>query len=138
QLAASGDSSKLAASGNYSQLAASGDSSKLAASGDSSKLAASGDYSKLAASGDSSKLAASGNYSQLILDGNDAVGAAIAQYCKIKAQVGCWITLAEWTHDKRKDRMVPVCVKSAQIDGEILKADTWYQLINGEFTAVTD
>ena len=70
ETAASGDSSKLAASGNYSQLAASGDSSKLAASGNYSQLAASGNYSKLAASGDSSKLAASGHSSQLAASGN--------------------------------------------------------------------
>ena len=136
KLAASGDSSQLAASGDSSKLAASGDSSKLAASGDSSKLAASGDSSKLAASGHSSQLAASGHYSQLEMSGADSVGASIGIGNTIKGVTGCWITLAEWKYDEQKKRYIPVCVKSAQIDGKTIKADTWYCLNNGEFVAV--
>jgi hypothetical protein len=151
QLASSGDYSQLASSGDYSQLASSGDSSKLASSGDSSQLASSGDYSQLASSGSgsqlassgyNSKLASSGYYSQLAssgynsklaMNGNDSVGACVGVGAKIKGKKGCWITLAEWEWDDSKDRHVPVCVKSAQIDGETLKEDTWYRLKNGEF-----
>jgi hypothetical protein len=136
KLAASGDSSKLAASGDYSQLAASGDYSQLAASGHYGQLAASGYYSKLAASGDSSKLAASGHYSQLEMTGRNSVGAAIGIENKIKGVIGDWITLAEWKHDKKKDRWIPVHVASAQIDGKKLKADTWYELRGKKFVEV--
>jgi hypothetical protein len=131
KLAASGDSSQLAASGVYGKLAASGAYSQLAASGDCSKLAASGVYSKLAASGDSSQLAASGAYSQLEITGSNSVGAAIGTNNIIKASLGCWITLAEYKWDGMY--YIPICVKSAQVDGEIIKADTWYKLVNGEF-----
>ena len=136
QLAASGNYSKLAASGDYSQLAASGDYSQLAASGHYGQLAASGYYSKLAASGDSSKLAASGHYSQLEMTGRNSVGAAIGIENKIKGVIGDWITLAEWKHDKKKDRWIPVHVASAQIDGKKLKADTWYELRGKKFVEV--
>jgi hypothetical protein len=136
QLAASGYYSKLAASGDYSQLAASGDYSQLAASGHYGQLAASGYYSKLAASGDSSKLAASGHYSQLEMTGRNSVGAAIGIENKIKGVIGDWITLAEWKHDKKKDRWIPVHVASAQIDGKKLKADTWYELRGKKFVEV--
>jgi hypothetical protein len=85
KLAASGYSSQLAASGDYSKLAASGDSSKLAASGDSSQLAASGDYSKLAASGYSSQLAASGDSSKLAASGNSSKLAASGDSSKLAA-----------------------------------------------------
>jgi hypothetical protein len=85
KLAASGDSSQLAASGNYSKLAASSNYSKLAASGDSSQLAASGNYSQLAASGDSSQLAASGNYSKLAASGDSSQLAASGNYSKLAA-----------------------------------------------------
>jgi hypothetical protein len=108
----------------------------LAASGDSSQLAASGDYSKLAASGDSSKLAASGDSSKLEINGADSVGAAIGIENTIKGTVGSWITLAEWVWDKKKERYIPVCVKSAQIDGKKIKANTFYKLQNGKFTEV--
>ena len=154
KLAASGDESKLAASGNYSKLAASGNYSQLAASGYSSQLAASGNYSKLAASGDSSKLAASGNYSKLAASGNysqlaasgyssqlestgeDSVLCCAGHGSKAKAQKGSWITLAEWGWSDEKNRSVPVCVKTEYVDGERIKADTWYKLENGEFKEV--
>ena len=132
QLAASGDYSKLAASGDSSNLAASGYSSQLAASGDSSNLAASGDYSKLAASGYSSNLAASGFSSQLEMKGGNSIGAAIGGNSTIKGVLGCWITLAEW-EQQEEDKYVLICVKSAQIDGETLKPDTWYKLQDGKF-----
>ena len=132
KLAASGDYSQLAASGYNSKLAASGYNPKLAASGNNSKLAASGDSSKLASSGYRSKLAASGNYSKLAITGEHSVGANIGCEGKIKGIVGTWITLAEYVDG------VCSCVKSAKIDGKKLKADTWYQLINGKFTEVKD
>jgi hypothetical protein len=131
KLASSGHYSKLASSGDYSQLASSGDSSKLASSGHSSKLASSGHSSQLASSGHSSKLASSGDYSQLAIDGKYSVGACVGVGSEIKGKIGCWITLAEW---KREDsNHIPTCVKSAQIDGEVLKEDVWYSLKNGEF-----
>ena len=142
QLAASGDFSQLVASGNSSQLAASGYASKLVASGKCSKLAASGDSSKLAALGDSSKLAALGKYSklaasgdssQLELNGKYSVGACIGYDSKIKGKIGCWITLAEWKRDDSLEKWIPVCVRSAQIDGDILKEDVFYKLEKGEF-----
>ena len=125
-----------AASGNSSKLAASGYSSKLAASGDSSQLAASGDSSQLAASGYSSQLAASGDSSQLEMTGSDSVGAAIGLNNSIKGVIGDWMTLAEWEWDQGKGRYVPVCVKSAKIDGKKIKPDTWYILKDGKFTEV--
>ena len=154
KLAASGDSAQLAASGYYAQLAASGYSAQLAASGDSAKLAASGDYAKLAASGYSAKLAASGYYAklaasgyyaklaasgdsaQLAASGDDSIAAGIGIENVAKAAIGCWIVLAEWAYSESKRRYVPACVKAAKIDGETLKADTWYKLENGEFVEV--
>ena len=120
-----------AASGNYSQLAASGNYSQLAASGNSSQLAASGDYSQLAASGNYSKLAASGDCSQLAASGDNSIAAGIGINNRAKAAAGSWIVLAEWKREGGK--WIPVCVKAGKIDGENLKADTWYKLKDGEF-----
>ena len=134
QLAASGDSAKLAASGYSAKLAASGDSAKLAAGGYSAQLAASGNFAKLAASGESAQLAASGDSAKLELTGGYSVGAGIGINNKIKAKKGDWITLAEWRYDDNK--YIPLCVKSAQVDGTILKEDVWYVLREGEFKEV--
>ena len=55
---------------------------------------------------------------------------------KAKAKIGSWITLAEWKLDDTKGRHVPICVKTEYVDGEKIKSDTWYQLIDGEFKEI--
>ena len=102
-------------------------------SGTCSKVATSGDSSKVATSGDSSKVATSGDYSQVAIDGEYSVGMCAGYDSKIKGKKGNWITLAEWEYNSKINKCIPVCVKSAQIDGEMLKEDTWYILENGEF-----
>ncbi|MDD5009390.1 MAG: hypothetical protein PHC68_13455 [Syntrophorhabdaceae bacterium] len=114
-------------SGYYAQLASSGDYAKLASSGDRAQLASSGDNAQLASSGDNA---------QLELSGQDSVGAGIGFDNRIKGKKGDWITLAEWKYDEDKKRYVPLCVKSAQIDGKKLKEGVWYILKDGEFREV--
>ena len=87
----------------------------------------------IAASGHYSKLAASGHSSQLEMSGADSVGANIGIAGIAKGKIGCWITLAEWVWDDKKERYIPACVKSAKIDGKKLKEDTWYKLKDGKF-----
>ena len=128
ETAASGYWSKLAASGDGNQLAASGYWSKLAASGNGSQLAASGCWSKLAASGNGSHLAASGSWSQLAASGANSIAAAIGIGSTASASLGSWIVLAEY--DERNN---PLCVRAAQIDGEKLKPNVFYMLVDGEF-----
>jgi len=125
-----------ASSGDSAQLASSGYYAKLASSGDSAQLASSGYYAKLASSGDYAKLASSGYYAKLALNGKDGVGASIGPLGRIKGDIGNWITLAEWVYDRKLHRDIPVCVKSAKIDGKKLKADTYYMLIDKKFVAV--
>ena len=140
QVATSGDNSQVATSGNYSQVATSGYNSKVATSGYNSKVATSGDNSQVATSGNYSKVATSGNYSQVAtsgdsskvaIDGKYSVGMCAGINSKIKGKLGNWITLAEWKYNMGE--YIPVCVKSAQIDGKNLKEDTYYKLKDGEF-----
>ena len=112
------------------------DSAQLASSGDSAKLASSGYYAQLASSGDSSKIASSGDSSKLAIEGKYSLAAGIGINNKIKGIIGTWITLAEWEFDNSINKYVPLCVKSAQIDGEILKENIYYKLENSEFVEV--
>lgn len=91
------------------------------------------DDAKIGSSGDSAKIGSSGNYAQINVDGYDSVCSAIGINSKIKSQIGNWVTLAEWALDHEKKRYVPLSVKSGLVDGEILKADVFYTLKNGEF-----
>ena len=147
QIGSSGDSAQIGSSGNLAQIGSSGYSAQIGSSGnlaqigssgDSAKIGSSGDSAQIGSSGDFAKIGSSGDFAQIDISGNTSVGAAIGINSIIKGAVGNWITLAEWAYDSDKQRCAPVCVKSAQIDGEIIKADTWYKLADGEFVEVAD
>ena len=55
----------------------------------------------------------------------------------VKASLGSWITLAEWRINDDYN-WIPTCVKTEQVDGRRIKADTYYRLVNGEFEEVKD
>lgn len=87
--------------------------------------------------GDRNKqIGSSGYYAQIGSTGEDSVIMCAGNISIAKAKVGSWITLAElkWSDEKNHD--VPVCVKTEYVDGDNIKADTWYQLRNGKFVEV--
>ena len=96
-----------------------------------------GDRNKqIGSSGDSAQIGSSGYYAKIDSTGEDSVIMCAGNKSKVKAKVGSWITLAEWKWSDEKNHNVPVCVKTEYVDGENIKADTWYQLKNGKFVEV--
>ena len=77
-----------------------------------------------------------GDSAQIDSTGVDSVICCAGHGCTVKAKIGSWITLAEWEYSEEKGRSVPRCVKTEYVDGEKIKADTWYRLKNGEFVEV--
>ena len=47
--------------------------------------------------------------------------------------MGCWIVLAEWSESSDLEKVKPIGVKAAKVDGKKIKADTWYELKAGKF-----
>lgn len=84
------------------------------------------------------QIGSSGYGAQIDCTGEDSVIMCAGDDSKAKANVGSWITLAEWKWNNSKRRWIPVCVKTEYVDGENIKADTWYQLKNGEFVEITE
>lgn len=84
------------------------------------------------------QIGSSGDYAQIDSTGEDSVIMCAGNESKAKAKVGSWITLAEWKWSDEKNRDVPVCVKTEYVDGENIKADTWYQLRSGKFVEVNE
>ena len=98
-----------------------------------------GGYSaQIGSSGDSAKIGSSGYSAKIDSTGEDSVIMCAGKESIAKAKVGSWITLSEWEWNDKKNRYVPVCVKTEYVDGNNIKADTWYQLKNGEFVEVTE
>ena len=104
-----------------------GDYAKIGSSGNSAQIGSSGDSAKIGSSGKSAKIDSTGVYSVICCAGHG---------CTAKAKIGSWITLAEWEYSEENGRSVPRCVKTEYVDGEKIKADTWYRLENGEFVEV--
>lgn len=92
---------------------------------------AQGCFENAAANGYRGHAVAKGFHGRAAVSGEDAIAAALGIKGRAKASLGSWIALAEWERIKGKWRIS--AVKTAQIDGEKLKADTWYILRGGEF-----
>ena len=102
----------------------SGDSAQIGSSGNSAQIGSSGDFAQIGSSGDSAQIGSSGK---------DCVICCAGHNSAVKAKKGSWITLAEWEYSKEKERYIPKCVKTEFVDGERIKEDTLYKLIDGEF-----
>ena len=146
-IGSSGDYAKIGSSGYYAQIGSSGYYAKIGSSGDYAqigssgyyaKIGSSGYYAKIGSSGDSAKIGSSGDSAKIDSTGEDSVIMCAGNSSRAKAKVGSWITLAEWKWSDEKKRDVPICVKTEYVDGENIKADTWYQLKNGKFVDVED
>lgn len=131
RLSASGGESILVASEEHARLSESGYGNTLVTSGNCSNIASSGSRAMISASGDHSMIASSGADSKLAASGEHSIICAVGWDSMAKASVGSWITLAEFD-----ERGVVKLVKTEQVDGERIKADTWYVLVDGEFKEV--
>ena len=147
QIGSSGDYAKIGSSGDYAKIGSSGYSAKIGSSGyyakigssgDYAQIGSSGDYAQIGSSGDYAQIGSSGDYAKIYSTGEDSVIMCAGKESKAKAKVGSWITLSEWEWNDKKNRYVPVCVKTEYVDGNNIKADTWYKLKNGEFVEVTE
>ena len=138
KIGSSGYSAKIGSSGDSAQIGSSGHSAKIGSSGDSAQIGSSGDSAQIGSSGDSAKIGSSGYSAKIGSTGEDSVIMCAGNSSIAKAKVGSWITLAEWKWSDKKKRNVPVCVKTEYVDGENIKADTWYQLKNGKFVEVNE
>ena len=84
-------------------------------------------------SGYGAKIGSSGYGAQIDSTGEDCVIMCAGINSVAKASKGSWITLSEWSYSDKKQRYIPVCVKTEFVDGKKIKADTYYSLKGGVF-----
>ena len=139
---ASGARGNAAASGVWGNAAASGVWGNAAASGARGNAAASGVWGNAAASGWCGNAAASGVRGTATVTGRDGRASAIGGQCiavawgqdsLAKGTLGNWIVVSE-----RDDSGDIVDAKLARVDGEAIRADTWYTLRRGEIVEVAE
>ena len=116
-------------------------SAKIGSSGYSAQIGSSGYSAQIGSSGYSAKIGSSGDYAKITSKGKHSVVMAAGYQSQAKAKKGSWITLAEWvrTDDEKGFCIwIPKCVKTEYVDGERIKEDTFYKLVDGEFKEVEE
>lgn len=141
QLVSLNDISKIGSLGAYALIALSGDDGYIASSGfgarivslgKNANIASSGDLADIASYGDAARISTSGNNAKVCCEGERSVVVCSGYNSKVKASVGTWITLTEWQWCEERQRTVPfTCTR--YVDGELIKADTWYTLKDNDF-----
>ena len=71
-----------------------------------------------------------GNYAHANTAGKNSIASSFGFNGAASSTKGNWIVLAEWVNGNIKE------VKSVLIDGETIKANTPYSLVNGEFVEI--
>ena len=110
---------------------------QIGSSGNAAQIGSSGNFAQIGSSGNVARIGSSGYAAQIELNGKHSVGMCAGYNSRMKGKKGNWITLAEWKYNEEEKTYIPVCVKTAQIDGKKLKADTWYKLENKKFVEVS-
>ena len=133
KIGSSGNYAQIGSSGNYAQIGSSGNCAQIGSIGDCAKIGSSGNCAQIGSSGDCAKIGSSGDYAKIGSEGKHAVICCAGHGSVVKAEVGSWITLSEWEYNEEEKAYIPVCVKTEKVDGERIKADTFYKLVNGKF-----
>ncbi len=122
-----GDYSGNSQTGDYSGNSQTGYCSGNSQTGDYSGNSQTGDYSGSKQTGAFSGSISTGDYCTNDAAGKQCIAVGWGRKSKAKGSVGSYIVLTEWGSDEI------INAKMAMIDGEAIKADTWYMLKNGEF-----
>ena len=108
-------------------------SSEDRASGARGNAAASGWSGNAAASGARGTATATGRDCRASAVGTQCIAVAWGEYSLAKGTLGNWIVVSE-----RDDSGDIVDAKLARVDGETIRADTWYTLRRGEIVEVAE
>ena len=107
-----------------------GDYSVASATGDWSVASATGDWSVASATGFRGVASATGCRGAASANNPTAIAVAWGSFGRAKGVLGAHIVCAEWRNGKLVD------AKMAVVDGNKIKAGTYYMLKNGEFAEV--
>ena len=125
---ASADMAMIYSDGENADLYASGAESKIASRGDNANICINSTHGYINSSGYNTRIMSAKNLSIIESTGEKAVIMSAGHNTKAKAKVGSWIVLTEYDNNREVK-----CIKAEYVDGERIKGDTLYMLVNGEF-----
>ena len=119
--------------GNRSAATNTGYRSAATNTGNRSAATNTGDRSAATNTGDWSAATNTGNRSAATVGGAENIAVVTGYGSKAKGAVGCWLVLTE-----RDEKMHILGVQAVCVDGETIKADTFYMLKNGAIIEVDE
>ena len=125
---ASADMAMIYSDGENADLYASGAESKIASRGDNANICINSTHGYINSSGYNTRIMSAKNLSMIESTGEKAVIMSAGHNTKARAKVGSWIVLTEYDNNREVK-----CIKAEYVDGERIKGDTLYMLVNGEF-----
>ena len=132
---ATGYQGAASATGNRGAASATGDQSAASATGVQGAASATGYQGAASATGVQGSASATGDQGSASATGKAGVALAAGYECKAMGALGCAICCVE-RGEWDGETFPIIAVKAATVDGEKIKADTWYRLKNGEFVEV--
>ncbi len=128
-----GDRSAATNTGNWSAATNTGYQSAATNTGNRSAATNTGDRSAATNTGNRSAATNTGNWSAATVGGAESIAVVTGYGSKAKGAVGCWLVLTE-----RDEKMHILGVQAVCVDGETIKADTFYMLKNGAIIEVDE
>ena len=145
---ATGYKGSSSATGDYGASSATGYKGSSSATGYKGASSATGDYGASSATGDCGVSSATGYKGASSAEYKDAVAVAWGYKSKAKGVIGSFLVFADWeytgseddpTYDRDNQSAWDLNgAKMVQVDGEIIKPDTWYTIENGEIAEVSE
>ena len=133
---------------NHGASSATGDKGASSATGDYGASSATGYYGASSATGTCGASSATGYKGASSAEDKYAVAVAWGYKSKAKGVLGAFLVFADWEYTGSEDNTeydrnnksawVLNGAKMVQVDGEIIKPDTWYTIENGEIAEVSE
>ena len=108
---------------------ATGDRGASSATGDYGASSATGNYGASSATGDGGVAVSTGYNGSSSVSSDTGIAVAWGIKSKVKGRIGSYLVLSDW---KNNGKLELVGAKMVRVDGEKIKDDTYYRLIDGK------
>ena len=139
---ATGDYGASSATGDYGASSATGDYGASSATGYKGASSATGDYGASSATGNCGASSATGYKGSAIAGDPESIAIAWGYKGKAKGVIGSYLVLADWEGNENnfwtQEEWTLKSAKMVRVDGEKIKANTWYTMENGEIVEVEE
>ena len=139
---ATGTCGASSATGTCGASSATGDYGASSATGDYGASSATGDYGASSATGTCGASSATGYKGASEANDPESIAVAWGYHGKARGVKGAYLVLADWEGDEvnywTQDRWSLKGAKMVRVDGETIKENMWYTMVNGEIVEVSE